>query len=204
MKDNYFDIDKVVVIKQLPEIMEQLDIISAMVDEKLADIENIKCTEENKIEVKNRRAEINNTLKILEEEEYIKKARYEYLEEENKNVWSFLMSDKARKKNIQYVTDRARERYRQNKLEEYEEEIKEERKRIDKVVEEINNKLNEWLKKQKNCISSNVKPLNIKVRPYSTYNIDLTEALEVITIKCDPLEISFIQEKLGSEDNETN
>ena len=47
-----FDLDKVVVIKQLPEIMEQLDIIGKMVDEKLADINDIQCTEENKTEVK--------------------------------------------------------------------------------------------------------------------------------------------------------
>lgn len=70
-----FDLDKVVVIKQLPEIMEQLDIIGKMVDEKLADINDIQCTEENKTEVKNRRSEINNTLKLLESKrKEIKKA----------------------------------------------------------------------------------------------------------------------------------
>lgn len=70
-----FDLDKVVVIKQLPEIMEQLDIIGAMVDEKLAGIEDIECTEDNKIQVKNTRTEINNTLKVLEcKRKEIKKA----------------------------------------------------------------------------------------------------------------------------------
>lgn len=60
----------------------------------------------------------------IEEEDCVKKAIEKYFEEENKNPFSFLMIDKTRRKNIQYVTDRARERYRQEKLERYEEEIK--------------------------------------------------------------------------------
>ncbi len=133
----------------------------------------------------------------IEEEEYIKKAKNKYYEEEIKNPFSFLMSDKTRRKNIQYVTDKARERYRQEKLEKYEEEIIEERKRIDKVVEEINNKYGEFIKEQKNLISANVKPFNIRVNEYDYFNQNPVGSLEVITIQSEPFKISFIQEKMG-------
>ena len=137
----------------------------------------------------------------IEEEDYIKKAIEIYFEEENKNPFSCLMSDKTRRKNIQYVTDRARERYRQEKLERYEEEIKEERKRIDKVVEEINNKFETYIKGIKEQINHKIKPFKLEIGNYSNSNDVSIQALERVTIKCEDLKIAFIQERIGEEND---
>ena len=61
------DVNELVVVKQLPQIMEQLDVLGEYIDEGLKDIDKLDCTEENKQLVKSKRAEINNTLKILED-----------------------------------------------------------------------------------------------------------------------------------------
>lgn len=61
------DINSLVVVEQLPKIMEQLDILGEYIDEGLKDIDKLDCTEENKQLVKTKRAQINNTLKILED-----------------------------------------------------------------------------------------------------------------------------------------
>ena len=61
------DINSLVVVEQLPKIMEQLDVLGEYIDESLKDIDKLDCTEENKQFVKKKRAEINNTLKVLEE-----------------------------------------------------------------------------------------------------------------------------------------
>ena len=69
------DLNSIVKIEQLPKILEQLDILGELVDEKLEGIEDLECTEENKTEVKNKRTEINNMLSILEtKRKEIKKA----------------------------------------------------------------------------------------------------------------------------------
>lgn len=61
------DLNEIVKIETLPKIFEQLDMISKIVDDNLEGIEDIECTEENKQQVKNKRTEINNTLKVLED-----------------------------------------------------------------------------------------------------------------------------------------
>lgn len=61
------DVNSLVVVETLPKIMEQLDVLGKYIDEGLKDIDKLDCTEENKQFVKKKRAEINNTLKILED-----------------------------------------------------------------------------------------------------------------------------------------
>jgi hypothetical protein len=61
------DVNSLVVVETLPKIMEQLDVLGEYIDEGLKDIDKLDCTEENKQFVKKKRAEINNTLKILED-----------------------------------------------------------------------------------------------------------------------------------------
>lgn len=69
------DLNSIVKIEQLPKILEQLDVLGALVDERLEGIEELECTEENKTEVKNKRTEINNMLSTLENKrKEIKKA----------------------------------------------------------------------------------------------------------------------------------
>lgn len=135
----------------------------------------------------------------IEEEDCVRKAIEEYFKEESKNPFSCLMSDKTRRKNIQYVTDRARERYRQEKLERYEEEIKEERKRIDIVVEKINNEFEIYMKGIKEQINHKIKPFKLEIGNYSNSNDMSIQALEKVTIKCEDLKIAFIQERIGEE-----
>ena len=137
----------------------------------------------------------------IEEEDYIKKAIDNYFKEENENPFSCLMSDKTRRKNIQYVTDRARNSYRQEKLERYEEEIKEERERIDKVVEEINNKFEIYIKGIKEQINHKIRPFKLEVEEYDNrYTTPLSiQSLEKVIIKCEDLKIAFIQERIGEE-----
>ena len=141
----------------------------------------------------------------IEEEDCVKKAIEEYFKEENKNPFSFLMSDKTRRKNIQYVTDKARERYRQEKLEKYEEEIKEERKRIDRIVEYINNEFETYIKGIKEQINHKIRPFKLEVEEYDNRYSDPVsiQSLEKVTIKCEDLKIAFIQERIG-EKNDKN
>lgn len=61
------DINELIKVEQLPKIFSQLEIIGEAIDKKLVGIDDLKCTEENKQEVKNRRTEINNMKKIMED-----------------------------------------------------------------------------------------------------------------------------------------
>lgn len=61
------DVNQLVKIEQMPIVFEQLEMIGAYIDEQTKDLEKLACTEENKQEVKKRKIEINNTLKLLEE-----------------------------------------------------------------------------------------------------------------------------------------
>lgn len=67
MENRELNINEIVKIETLPQIFEQLELLGKFVDEKLEGIDTLECTEENKTMVKSRRAEINNTLKVLEE-----------------------------------------------------------------------------------------------------------------------------------------
>lgn len=61
------DINSIVKIEQMPKVFSQLELIGKFIDEKIKDIDILECTEENKNEVKKRRTEINNTLKLLDD-----------------------------------------------------------------------------------------------------------------------------------------
>ena len=64
---NNIDINEIMKISQMPIVFEQLEKIGALIDESTKDLDKLECTEENKQEVKKRRTEINNTLKVLED-----------------------------------------------------------------------------------------------------------------------------------------
>lgn len=65
--NNELNVNEIVKIEQMPIVFSQLEKIGAFITEKTKDLDKLECTEENKVEVKNRRTEINNTLKILED-----------------------------------------------------------------------------------------------------------------------------------------
>ena len=64
---NTIDLNEIVKIEQMPKVFEQLELIGEFIDNKLKDIDKLTCTEENKKIVKDRRAEISNTLTVLED-----------------------------------------------------------------------------------------------------------------------------------------
>ena len=67
MENREFNINEIVKIETLPQIFEQLELLGKYVDEQLEGIDTLECNETNKTMVKNKRTEINNTLKVLEE-----------------------------------------------------------------------------------------------------------------------------------------
>ena len=64
---NKIDVNEIVKIEQMPKVFSQLEMIGTFIDEKIKDIDILDCTEENKQEVKQRRTEINNILKELDD-----------------------------------------------------------------------------------------------------------------------------------------
>lgn len=66
-KEKNIDINEIMKISQMPIVFEQLEKIGSLIDESTKDLDKLECTEENKQEVKKRRTEINNTLKVLED-----------------------------------------------------------------------------------------------------------------------------------------
>ena len=66
-KDKTIDINEIVKIEQMPKVFSQLEIIGKYIDEQVKDIDTLECNEDNKNEVKRRRTEINNTLKLLDD-----------------------------------------------------------------------------------------------------------------------------------------
>ena len=67
MKNETIDINEIMKIEQMPVVFEQLEKIGSLIDETTKDLDKLECTEENKQEVKKRRTEINNTLRVLED-----------------------------------------------------------------------------------------------------------------------------------------
>lgn len=65
--NNELNINEIVKIEQMPIVFSQLEKLGEFIDEQVKDLDKLECTEENKIEVKNRRTEVNNALKILED-----------------------------------------------------------------------------------------------------------------------------------------
>ena len=85
MEEKELDINELIKVEQLPKIFSQLEIIGEAIDKKLVGIDDLKCTEENKQEVKNRRTEINNMTKLMENKrKEIKNAIMEKYEKEIK------------------------------------------------------------------------------------------------------------------------
>jgi hypothetical protein len=69
------DLNEIIKIQHLPEIFEQLEKVGKFVDEKLKGVTDLKATDTNKSNLKDKRTEINNTLSILEDKrKEIKKA----------------------------------------------------------------------------------------------------------------------------------
>lgn len=65
--ENELNINELVELKQMPVIFYQLETIGKEIDKQLAGIDKMECTEDNKQEVKKRRAEINNLNKLMED-----------------------------------------------------------------------------------------------------------------------------------------
>lgn len=61
------NVNEIVKIEQMPKVFSQLEKIGQYIDEQIRDIDNLECTEENKQEIKKRRTEINNTLRLLDD-----------------------------------------------------------------------------------------------------------------------------------------
>ena len=61
-----FEIEKVMHVEQLPKIFYQLEEIGKQIDTQLEGIEDLECTEDNKVQVKQRRTEINNLNTAME------------------------------------------------------------------------------------------------------------------------------------------
>ena len=64
---NEININEIVKIEQMPKVFSQLEKIGELIDKKTSDLNELECTDNNKQEVKNRKAEINKTLEVLEE-----------------------------------------------------------------------------------------------------------------------------------------
>lgn len=64
---NEINVNEIVKIEQMPKVFSQLELIGRYIDEQVKDIDKLECNEENKQEVKKRRTEINNTLKLLDD-----------------------------------------------------------------------------------------------------------------------------------------
>ena len=67
MEKKQININDIVRIETMPKVFSQLEEIGKYIDEQVKDIDILPCTEENKQEVKKRRTEVNNTLKLLED-----------------------------------------------------------------------------------------------------------------------------------------
>lgn len=132
----------------------------------------------------------------IEEDKYVNKRISEYLNKIPALARIFI-SEKQMGKNINYISDKARLKYRRNKLDSMLNEVKKERERINDLVDDLNIKFDEYLNKQQDIISKNIKPFKIEAKPYDGPKEVTLERLEVVTITSDPLKLSFIQEKVG-------
>ena len=80
------DVNEILVVEQVPKIFEDLEKIGTYLDKSLEGIDDVECTEINKQEVKNKRADINKTKTLLESKRKEIKAKIEapYIEIEKK------------------------------------------------------------------------------------------------------------------------
>lgn len=133
---------------------------------------------------------------------YIQKMVDNYLSEQAKMPLGFMISKKTLNKNIEKIKEEAKNNFREMKLHFYESQIYEERKRISVLVDRINCEFLKFLNTQSDLISKNIKPFKINVKDYKNYNKGITiQDLEVVIIQTEPFKLSFLQEKVG-DDNE--
>ena len=130
------------------------------------------------------------------EKRYIEKRVNNYLKEQYEMPLSFLLSDKKLNKNIEEIKREAKDYFRFIKLNYYEAQIAQERKRIDKLVEDINNKLNEYMFCTEEKIYNELKPFKIKTEHYANDFGHYSKPKEIVSIYCEPFEISFLQEAI--------
>lgn len=131
----------------------------------------------------------------VEEEKYVETQISEYRQSITALQMMF-MSKKTLDKNIIYISQEARLKYRRNKLDTYMEEIEKERKRIDELVDKMNKKFDEYMSNQQHIISKNIKPFRLEAKPYDNLSKSILEQLEIVTIQCEPLKLAFLQEKI--------
>lgn len=67
MEEQKIDLNKLIVIEQLPKIKETLGVISDEIDRRIENALNLECTEESKTKVKQARADLNKIKSTLEE-----------------------------------------------------------------------------------------------------------------------------------------
>lgn len=61
------NVNDIVRVETMPKVFSQLEMIGKYIDEQVKDIDILECNEDNKNEIKSRRTEINNTLKLLDD-----------------------------------------------------------------------------------------------------------------------------------------
>ena len=130
----------------------------------------------------------------IEEENYITEKLRSYSEP---FLFCLFKSDKKKNERLNKFVEKARLEYRQQKLDDILLEVKKERERIDDLVNDMNSKFEDYMYRQNHIISKNIKPFKMEAKPYDNYSEPTLSQLEVITIQCEPLKLSFIQEKIG-------
>lgn len=81
MNDKKIDVNEIVKVEQLPVIFYKLEEVGKYIDTQIALVKDMECTEENKVEVKQIRANVNNTLKEFEDKR--KQIKQEVLKDYN-------------------------------------------------------------------------------------------------------------------------
>lgn len=137
----------------------------------------------------------------LEEDILVSKKSSEYYE---KLGWFYKEITSKRKldKEMENVRKDIKLKYRAEKLNTFDNEIKKERNRINELVNKINFEFNDFIRKNKGLIDNNIVPFKIKVKPYNTCNEEILcpGTLEHVTIYFEPMAISFLQERLNSDE----
>lgn len=136
----------------------------------------------------------------IEEKVYIKEKIYEYLSKIPALARIFI-SEKQMNKKINYISDQASLEFRRNKLDSILDEVEEERNRINALIDDMNNKFDNYISKQQHIISKNIRPFEIEVKPYDNLGEPTLSRLEVVSIKCEPFELAFIQENIDKGDD---
>ena len=130
----------------------------------------------------------------IEEKNYIREKLKDY---KTPFLFCLFQSEKKQNKRLNNFVNEARLEYRHNKLDDILVEVEKERQRITELVNDLNNRFNDYMNRQHHIITKNIKPFQMELKPYDNYKEPTLSQLEVVTIQCEPLKLSFIQEKLG-------